>query len=132
MVTLLFVRFYSKSLTRPWIKSADAARSDATYRMSVLITGPFMVVIATALLIMKYSHVADFTRQELAIFVGTVFAVLSLSILAILNRMFGRYSETPETAAANANSSRSARDLVFEGVCWASAIAWLAILAIGW
>lgn len=100
--------------------------------MSVLITGPFMVVIAGVLLAVKYSHTADFTRQEMAILVGTVFAVISLSILAVLNRMFGRHLETSEAATASANSSRSTRGFVFEGVCWASAVMWLAILAIGW
>jgi hypothetical protein len=89
MLESMFLRYYSSSLARPWINSPEGANYDAVYRMSVVVTAPF--VLLTLLLGLVLIH-ADpnglFSRHRPAL-MGGGFGISTIAVYLLLRRTFG-------------------------------------------
>ena len=126
-LTSLFLRFYAKSLTRPWIDDPSEACSEATYRLSILLAAPVVVVDSMAVAVCRALFPTVFSRLVTFLTFAAGFIVVELIAQSALSDRFSAYASRPD-AAKQFDKPRSTGEIAFEICCWASTALYIRIL----
>jgi hypothetical protein len=86
VLSLLYEKYFASSKMRPWIRGDMAARQDALYRLTVLLSSPLLVVAGIVGLLLRRFGVANFSVQVIGLVVGAVVLSVLAGVYAVLSR----------------------------------------------
>jgi hypothetical protein len=117
----MLARYYSSSLARPWIRSQGAARTDALYRLAVLVAAPLLLVTALLIVCAKWLFPQLFPGRTSGFAFAGAFLLIGPAVNVTLNAAFGDMAELAESYV----EPRTRAELVFEIVSWASMLGYV-------
>ncbi len=112
----VFARYYAGSLGRPWIRTPEAARTDALYRLAVSVAAPLLLVTAILIACTKKLVPELFSGRTSGLVFAGAFLLIGLSVNLALNAAFGDATDLAESY----DKPRTRAELVFEIVSWVS------------
>jgi hypothetical protein len=126
-IRLMFLRFYSTSLKRPWLKGTNSAFADARYRFSVPLAAPFVAIVATLAVACRRVSPSSLSRQAAALLICITLVVAGIGTFIVLGRVFADYLKTPELALQS-KQPPSVSEILVHIALWACVVAYCVLM----
>jgi hypothetical protein len=127
IIEAMFLKFYSASLKRPWLKSAESAFSDARYRLSVPLAAPFVALTAGVVVMCRRISPTPLSRQNAAILICLSLVAAGVGTFIALGRIFKKYLKAPDLALQS-NQPPGISEIVLNIVLWSCVVAYCVLM----